>query len=131
MRKIVKMSFERKNHAGNGQMNRRYLILKKWTPGIGMPPPRGNYTCILQQYSKIFFSETAWQIRAKLQVEERMNVYINGQGQMTKMAAMAMNSKKKIFKNLLQNQKAYDFETWYETSSNGGLQNVQNLRILG
>ena len=39
-----------------------------------------------------------------------MKVYINGQGHMTKMAAMAINSKKKI-KNLLQNQKAYDFET--------------------
>ena len=34
---------------------------------------------------------------------------------MTKMAAMAINSKH--FKNLfLQNQKAYDFETWQETS---------------
>ena len=50
-----------------------------------------------------------------------MKVYINGQGHMTKMAAMAINS---FFKNLLlQNQKAYDFETWYEAFRNRGLQN--------
>ena len=42
---------------------------------------------------------------------------------MTKMAAMAINSK--IFKNLhLQNQKAYDFETWHEALWKGGLQNL-------
>ena len=49
-----------------------------------------------------------------------MKVYINGQGHMT---TMAINSKN--FKNLLlQNQKAYDFETWHEASRNGGLQNL-------
>ena len=41
-------------------------------------------------------------------------VYINGQGHMTNIAAMAINRKKKPFKNL-QNQKFYDFETWLET----------------
>ena len=52
-----------------------------------------------------------------------MKVYINGQGHMTKMAAMAINSKN--FKNLLlQNQKAYDFETWHEASGNGALQSL-------
>ena len=51
-----------------------------------------------------------------------MKVYINDQGHMTKMAAMAINSK--TFKNLLQNQKAYDFETWHEASGNGALQNL-------
>ena len=51
-----------------------------------------------------------------------MKFYINGQGHITKMAAMALNSKK--FKNLLQNQKAYDFETWHEALRNGGLQNL-------
>ena len=52
-----------------------------------------------------------------------MKVYINGHGHMTKMAAMAINS---IFlKNrLLQNQKAYDFETWHEALRNRGLQNL-------
>ena len=53
-----------------------------------------------------------------------MKVCINGQGHMTKMAAMAIN-RKKTFKNLhLQNQKAYDFETWHEASSNGALQGL-------
>ena len=52
-----------------------------------------------------------------------MKVYINGQSHMTKMAAMAINSKN--FKNLLlQNQKAYDFETWHEASGNGALQSL-------
>ena len=52
-----------------------------------------------------------------------MKVCISGQGHMTKMAAMAINSKKKNFKNLLlQNQKAYDFETWHEASGRGALQ---------
>ena len=53
-----------------------------------------------------------------------MKVYINGQGHMTKMVAMAINS---IFlkKNLLlQNQKDYDFETWYEASGNGALESL-------
>ena len=48
-------------------------------------------------FSKIFSSETAWPIKAKLQVEHPMEggtkVYINGPGHMTKMAAMAINSK--------------------------------------
>ena len=49
-----------------------------------------------------------------------MKVYINGQDHMTKMAAMAINS----INLLLQNQKAYDFETWHEALRNGGLQNL-------
>ena len=52
-----------------------------------------------------------------------MKVYINGQGHMTKMAAMAKIAKP--FKNfLLQNQKAYDFESWHEASGNGALQSL-------
>ena len=47
-----------------------------------------------------------------------MKVCINGQGHMTKMAAMAINSKN--FKYLLlQNLNAYDFETWHEALDNG------------
>ena len=54
-----------------------------------------------------------------------MKVYINGQGHMTKMAAMAINSIFFLKKNLLlQNQKAYDFETCHEALRNGGLQNL-------
>ena len=52
-----------------------------------------------------------------------MKVYMNGQDHMTKMATMAINSKKT--KNLLlQNQKAYDFETWHEASGRGALQSL-------
>ena len=40
---------------------------------------------------------------------------------MTKMAIMAIIAK--TFENLLlQNQKAYDFETWHKASGNGALQ---------
>ena len=57
--------------------------------------------------------------------EVEMKVFIIGQGHMTKMAAMAINSKKIKNKNLLlQNQKAYDFETWHEALRKGGLQNL-------
>ena len=41
---------------------------------------------------------------------------------MTKIAAMATNRKKTFKILLLQNQKAYDFEPWYETSGNEALQ---------
>ena len=42
---------------------------------------------------------------------------VNGNGHMTKMAAMAIHTCSKNFKNLLlQNQKAYDFETLHEAS---------------
>ena len=50
-------------------------------------------------------------------LRKREKVYINGPGHMTKMAAMAINSK-----NLLQ--KAYDFETWHEALGNGALQSL-------
>ena len=47
--------------------------------------------------SKIFSSETAWPIKAKLHVEHPSEggkkVYVNGPGHMTKMTAMAINSK--------------------------------------
>ena len=38
-------------------------------------------------------------------------VYINGLGHMTKMVTMPIYGKN--FKNLLQNQKSYDLETWH------------------
>ena len=60
-------------------------------------------------FQKIFFSETAWPIKAKFYVEPPWEggtkVYINGPGHMTKMAAMPIYSKN--LKNLLlQNQKS-------------------------
>ena len=49
------------------------------------------------QCSKIFFSETAWPIKAKFYVEppweEGTKVYINGPGHMTKMAAVPIYGK--------------------------------------
>ena len=45
-----------------------------------------------------------------------MKVYINGHGHLTKMTAMALNSKN-LLKNLLQNKKAYDFETKERSST--------------
>ena len=48
-------------------------------------------------FSKIFFSETTWPIKAKFYVEPPweggMKVYINGPGHMTKMAAMPIYGK--------------------------------------
>ena len=78
-------------------------------------------------FSIIFFFETALPINFKFHVEhpyERgTKVCINGPGHMTKMVARAINSKH--FKNLLlQNQTAYDFETWHEASGNGALQSL-------
>ena len=50
-----------------------------------------------------------------------MRVCINGEGHVNKITAIAINSKN--VKNLLQNPKAYDFETWYyKASGNGALQ---------
>ena len=51
-------------------------------------------------------------------------VYINSQGHMTKMAAMAIDRKKPLKIFLLQNQKANDFETWCEASVTGALQSL-------
>ena len=80
---------------------------------------------ILPLYSNTFFSETAWPIKVKIYVEHRyergMKVCINGQGHMTKMAVMAINSKN-LQNLLLHNQKTYDFETWHEASGIGDLQ---------
>ena len=53
-----------------------------------------------------------------------MKVCISGQGHMTKMAAMALNRKKNFKNLLLQNKKAYDFETWHKASGRGALQSL-------
>ena len=68
-------------------MDRRLMLMENFSP-------RGG---------NIFSPETAWPIKAKLLMEHPWEggkkVYINGQGHMTKMAAMAINRKKplKIF----------------------------------
>ena len=64
--------------------------------GWSAPTP-GQYTCILQKYSKIFFSETTWPIKAKFYRkhlwEGVINVFINNPGHMTKMAGMPIYDK--------------------------------------
>ena len=52
-----------------------------------------------------------------------MKVDINGPGHITKMTAMAINSKT-IINLLLQNRKTYDFENWPEASMNTALQSL-------
>ena len=93
MGKFVKMSFEGKKLYGNGQMDRKLMILKEMDPMGRSAPTPGNihvyYHNIqrsalkpnvmfghawasirpLSTISKIFSSETAWPIKAKLNVE--------------------------------------------------------------
>ena len=84
---------------------------------ISSPEPSGSqgelivYPCYVVRpssvrrppFSKIFFSETAWPIKAKFYMkhlwEGGTNVYINNPGHMTKMAAMPIYGKNpsKIF----------------------------------
>ena len=54
-----------------------------------------------------------------------MKVNINGQGNMTKMATMAINSKN-LYKSYLQNRKTYHFETLPEALVNGALKCLYN-----
>ena len=71
-------------------------------------------------FSNIFFSETAWPIKAKFYVEPPWEggtkVYINGPGHMTKMAAMPIYGKKPFKNLLLQNRRADFHETRYVAS---------------
>ena len=90
-------------------------------PGGCLPLPR-SYIHVYDQSI-----ETAWPIKAKLYVEhplaEGLKVCINGQGHMTKMAAMTINSKKPL-KSSSSEPEGYDFETWYEASGNGAPQSL-------
>ena len=88
---------------------------------------RRRRCCRRPPFSKVFSSENAWPIKAKFYVEPPweggMKVYINGPGQMTKMAAMPIYGK--TLKNLLlQNQKAYDLETLHVASGTQALQSL-------
>ena len=51
-----------------------------------------------------------------------MKVNINDSGHVTKIAGMAINSKKNFINFILQNRKTYDLETLPEASVNGALQ---------
>ena len=59
-----------------------------------------------------FYVEPPW--------EGGKKVFINGLGHMTKMAAMPIYGKNR--KNLLQNQKSYDLETWHVSLGTQALQ---------
>ena len=73
------------------------LMKNKKSPGNCLPIPLGLNTCIWPLFSNIFFSETAWPIKAKFHVEPPWEggkkFYINGSGHMTKMIAMPIYSK--------------------------------------
>ena len=70
---------------------------KKLDPRGWSAPTPGQYTCILQKYSKIFFSDTTWPIKAiygrKHLWEGGTIVFINNPGHMIKMAAMTIYGK--------------------------------------
>ena len=60
----------REKLAGNGQMDFKIDDSEKnLDPRDLSAPTPWQYTCILQRYSKSFFSETAWPIKAKLYEE--------------------------------------------------------------
>ena len=75
----------------------------------------------------IFSTEIAWPIKAKFYVEPPWEgggakVNVNGPGHMTKMAAMSHMVK--TFKNLPQNGKSYDLETWHAAQGTQALQSL-------
>ena len=79
-------------------MDRRLMLMENFSPwGVVCPCPGAIYMYMTIIFNSNIFSETARPIKAKLHVEHPweggMKVYINGQGHMTKMAAMAINSK--------------------------------------
>ena len=81
-------------------------------------------------FSNVFFSETAWPIKAKFYVEPPWDggtkVCINGPGHMTKMAATPIYGK--TFKNLLLWNQWTDFlETWHVASGTPDHQIFQKL----
>ena len=111
-------SNEHPQHRFLAHMSRRLIGELKGYPWSGVRP---------STISNIFSSETAWPIKAKFYVEPPWEggteVYINGLGHMTKMAATPIYVK--TFKNLLlQNQKSYYLETWHVASGTQALQSL-------
>ena len=82
-------------------------------------------------FSKIFFSETTWPIKAKFYTkhlwEGGTNVFINNPGHMTKMAATPIHGKNPS-KFFFSRTTGPDFnETWHEASETRVLQCVYKL----
>ena len=79
-------------------MDRRLMLKENFSPwGVVCPCPGAIYMYMTIIFKHIFFSEIAKPIKAKLHVEHPwevgMKVYLNGQGHMTNVAAMAINSR--------------------------------------
>ena len=130
MGKIGKCHFMSERLARNEQTDRRFMFMKIILPQGGcLPLPQGYIHVYDQIFKHLLSGNRLAKSKPNFYVEQNyegglLKVFINGQGHMTKMAAMAINSKS--FKTLLlQNQKAYDFETWHEASWNEAL--LQNL----
>ena len=71
---------------GNGQMGQRFVILKKWTSGAGLPPPWGNIHVHYHNIQRASLKPLG-QSKPNLIYRRGSNVYINNSGHLTKMAA--------------------------------------------
>ena len=80
---------------------------------------KGSHIGVPSIYQNIVFSETVWPIELKFHMktpyDKLAKIYTNCSGDMSKMADMPASYMVKTFKNLLQNQKADNLGTWYET----------------
>ena len=74
-------------------------------------------------FSKIFFSKTAWPVKAKFHMKPQWDggtkVCSQGLGHLTKMAAMPIYDRKPFKNLLLQNQRASDLVAWYVALGTG------------
>ena len=110
MWKIGKMPFNRRKLAGNVQMDRRLMFMKK------------NAAQEIRSYIHLYFHNIQTVSSLKSHGKPKPNfvfsilrkgeqVYINGLDHLTEMTSMAINNKNFLKNLLLQNQKVYDFET--------------------
>ena len=90
------------------------MILKKRTPGAGLPPPRGNI--------QVYYHNNQRSFSLKLLGQSKSNVLLSILRENERLYKW---SRSQTFKNLpLQNQKAFDFENWPEASMNTALQSL-------
>ena len=76
------------------------MILKKGTPGAGLPPPRGNihvYHHNIQISSLKLLGQSNTNLKRGIYRKEGTNVCINNPGHKTQMAVMSIYGKKTIF----------------------------------
>ena len=96
--------------------------------GVVCPCPGVIYMYIANIFKALLLKKPMTnqsQISCEASLEMGKKVYINGPGHKTKMAATPIYIYgKKNFKNLLQNRKSYDLETWHAAS---GTQVLQSL----